>query len=117
MKKQGRIYRHNRIRKSVFGSKERFRLVVFRSKNHIYCQLVNDISQKVIAGVSSLSKEFKDKSAGEGNKEKAKALGNAIARKAAELGVKKVCFDRAGYKYHGRVKALADGAREGGLGL
>ncbi len=115
MKKEGRARRHKRVTKKLKGTKERPRLVVFRSKKHIYAQLVFDDEQKVLTGMSTLSKDFRDKGVKSSTKEGANLLGKLIAEKAKTLGIDKVSFDRAGYKYHGRVKALADGAREGGL--
>jgi large subunit ribosomal protein L18 len=90
-------------------------LVVFRSKKHIYAQLVYDDSGKVTTGCSTLSTEFKTKKIKSNDKGAAKEVGKLIALKAQKLGIKEVNFDRAGYKYHGRVAALAEGAREGGL--
>ena len=97
------------------GSSERPRLVVHRSSKHIYAQIVNDQDRKVLTGCSTLTKEFKEKNIKTTDQSAAKEIGKLIAQKAQGLGVKVVSFDRAGYKYHGRVKALADGAREGGL--
>ena len=111
--------RHLRVRKKVVGTEERPRLVVFKSNKHIWAQLVIDPPIgpcKVITGASSLSPEIRDKLKEiKGKVEKAREVGKLIAKRALEKGIKKVAFDRAGYKYHGRVKALADGAREGGL--
>jgi len=115
MKKLGRFYRHRRITKKIKGDSVRPRLVVFRSSKHIYAQLIDDAAHKVIAGLSTLSKDFVDIKSS--NKEGAKEIGKRIAKKALSLGIEKVSFDRSGYKYHGRVKSLADGAREGGLKL
>lgn len=115
MKLEDRRRRHLRITKKIKGREESPRLVVFRSKKHIYTQLVNDIASRVITGCSTLSKEFRESNLKSSTKEGAKEVGKLIARKALNLGIKKICFDRAGYKYHGRVKALAEGAREGGL--
>jgi large subunit ribosomal protein L18 len=107
--------RHERVTRKVQGTAVKPRMVVFRSKKHIYAQLVKDDANMVIAGCSTLSKEFKAKNMKSGNKEAAKEIGKLIAAKAISLGIKEVCFDRAGYRYHGRVQALSDGAREGGL--
>ena len=115
MKDVARRRRHIRITKELRGTKARPRLVVFRSKKHIYMQLVDDETHKVLAGFSSLSMCFKEKDIRSGNCHGAKELGRIIAQKVLALGMDKVCFDRAGYRYHGRVKALAEGAREGGL--
>ncbi len=111
-----RLRRKKRIRKKVHGTPERPRLVVFRSARHIYAQLVDDVNQKTLTGVSTVTPSLRDELQGvTGKVEKAKLVGKAIAEKAKELGVTRVVFDRGGYRYHGRVKAVADGAREGGL--
>jgi len=107
--------RHERVTRKVQGTAVKPRLVVFRSKKHIYAQLIKDDAGAVITGCSTLSKEFKSKNIKTGNKEAAKEVGKLIAAKAIALGIKEACFDRAGYKYHGRVQALSEGAREGGL--
>lgn len=100
------------IRKRVTGSDERPRLSVFRSNKGIYAQVINDVDGNTIASASSLSKEF----TGKGNKiEQSLEVGKLVAEKAIAAGVKQVVFDRNGYLYHGRVKSLAEGAREGGL--
>jgi large subunit ribosomal protein L18 len=103
-----------RIRKRIdSGSAQKPRLSVFRSNNEIYVQLIDDLNGQTLASASSKDKDIVAQKA---NKtEKSKLVGTAIARKATELGLKAVVFDRGGYLYHGRVKALADGAREGGL--
>ncbi|MBU0694585.1 MAG: 50S ribosomal protein L18 [Candidatus Omnitrophica bacterium] len=115
MKVNGRARRHRRITKKMKGSVDKPRLVVFRSKKHIYTQLINDATSRVIASCSTLTKEFKEKKIKTGNKEASLEIGKLLAQKALELKIRDICFDRAGYKYHGRVKALAEGAREGGL--
>ena len=102
--------RHLKIRKKVIGTSERPRLVVFRSLTHIYAQLIDDGSKKVLSSISDLKGKFKGKKS-----EKAKQAGLELANLAKEKNISAVTFDRNGYKYHGRVKALADGAREGGL--
>jgi large subunit ribosomal protein L18 len=109
--RQARIRRHKRVRKNVQGTAERPRLVVFRSNRGIEAQLVDDIAGKTLAAASSLHlKKFK------GNKrDQAAEVGKALATAAKSAGVETAVFDRAGYLYHGRVKALADAAREGGL--
>ena len=100
------------IRKHLAGSTERPRLTVFRSNKGIYAQIVDDISGKTLASASTLSKDF----SGSGNKvDQSKAVGKLVAEKAVAAGVSKVVFDRNGYLYHGRIKSLAEGAREGGL--
>jgi len=105
-----------RIRKRVKGTAPRPRLVIFRSLNNIYAQLVDDISGKTICSVSNIAKDVKGSSKEKVSKlEKSKLVGKKIAEKAQELSIKKVVFDRNGYLYHGRVKAVADAAREAGL--
>ena len=102
-----------RIRRKISGTAQRPRLSVFRSNNDIYVQLIDDDNSKTLASASSKDKDIV---AQKGTKsEKSKLVGAAIARKAGELGLKDVIFDRGGYLYHGRVKAVADGARDGGL--
>ncbi|RKY41189.1 MAG: 50S ribosomal protein L18 [Candidatus Omnitrophota bacterium] len=115
MKLVERLRRHKRITKKMQGTRKQPRLVVFRSKKHIYAQLVDDDNRKVITGCSTLSEEFKALNKKSTNQEAAYEVGKLIARRAFDLGIKKVCFDRAGYKYHGRIKALAEGARSAGL--
>jgi large subunit ribosomal protein L18 len=111
----GRANRHRRIRRVVRGSEGRPRLVVFRSVKHIYAQVVDDDRGVTVAAAGSLSPELKDTLRSGGNVAAAKAVGELIARKAKAGGVAAVVFDRGGYKYHGRVKALADAARAAGL--
>jgi len=112
----GRKRRHMRIRRKVTGTAERPRLSVFRSLNHIYAQLVDDLAGRTILTVSSLDKDVKaGLASAKGKIGASKAVGKQLAAKAKEKGIERVCFDRSGYLYHGRVKAIADGAREGGL--
>ncbi|MFH1015340.1 MAG: 50S ribosomal protein L18 [Nitrospirota bacterium] len=115
--KDARTRRHERIRKKVVGTTERPRLSVYRSLSHMYAQIIDDFKGSTIAAASSLDKELKgkDKKSGEGNIGVAKQVGELIAKKALKKGIKRVVFDRGGYLYHGRVKALADAARENGL--
>jgi large subunit ribosomal protein L18 len=108
-REQQRYRRHLRVRKKVTGTAERPRLVIFRSLKHISAQLVDDVARHTIATVTSTTIEGGKKT------EKSTQVGKLIAAKAKDAGITKVVFDRAGYKYHGRVKAVADGAREGGL--
>jgi large subunit ribosomal protein L18 len=108
-----RYRRHLRVRKKVGGTQERPRLVVFRSLKHIYAQLVDDNKGVCLLGVGDASEGVQAEGAGKVGK--AKGVGKALAAKAKSAGISKVVFDRAGYRYHGRVKAVADGAREGGL--
>jgi large subunit ribosomal protein L18 len=114
-KKESRDRRHRRIRKKVFGVPERLRLSVYRSLNHIYAQIIDDFKGHTVVSASSLDKELKDKESHKGNIETSKKIGELIARKALGKGIKKVVFDRGGYLYHGRIKALAEAAREAGL--
>lgn len=108
-----RARRHLRVRKKVAGTAERPRLVVFRSLKHIYAQLVDDNRGVCLLGVSDGSEGVAAEGAGKVGK--AKGVGKALAAKAKAAGLTRVVFDRAGYRYHGRVKAVADGAREAGL--
>jgi large subunit ribosomal protein L18 len=108
-----RYRRHLRVRKRVTGSVERPRLVVFRSLKHVYAQLVNDELGVTLLGVSDLSDGLQ--ADGPGKVGRAKAVGKLLAEKAKAAGFSRGVFDRAGYRYHGRVQAIADGAREGGL--
>ncbi len=105
---QFRTRRHFRLRKKVIGTPERPRLVIYRSLKHIYAQLVDDSAQRTLMTVTDSGLEGK-------KVERSVEVGKRIAQKAKDAGVTKVVFDRGGYKYHGRVKAVADGAREGGL--
>lgn len=113
-KTSGRTKRHRRVRKKIRGTGERPRLVVFRSLRHVYAQLVDDDSGKTICAASSLDPNLKGKVAG-GNVDGAKTVGEELGKKALGQNIKTVVFDRGGYKYHGRVKALAESARETGL--
>lgn len=106
--------RHLRVRNKVNGNAERPRLNIYRSINNIYAQIINDDLGQTLVAASSLSPDLKGENTG-GNKDAAAAVGKLIAAKALEKGITKVVFDRAGYIYHGRVKALADAAREAGL--
>jgi large subunit ribosomal protein L18 len=108
-----RYRRHLRVRKKVSGTAERPRLVVFRSLKHMYAQLVDDTRGVTLMAVSDRSEGVDVKDGGKVGK--AKAVGQALATKATAAGIGRVVFDRAGYRYHGRVQAVADGAREGGL--
>ena len=114
-KEEARKRRHRRVRKKVAGTQDRPRLNVFRSIDHIYAQLIDDFSGKTLAHASSVDKELKGGDITGGNKKSAEAVGELIAKRAADKGIKDVIFDRGGYMYHGRVKALAEAARKGGL--
>lgn len=109
---KARLTRHKRVRAKVTGTAECPRLNVFRSLNHIYAQIIDDEKGVTLAAASTMDKDFNGYG---GNKEAAKKVGLAIAKKAADKGITAVVFDRGGYVYHGRIKELADGAREGGL--
>jgi len=114
MSKTKREIRHERIRATVSGTAERPRLCVFRSSKNIYAQIVDDVKGVTLVSVSTVSKELKGKDVN-ATVEGAGTLGELLAKKALEKGVKVVCFDRGGYRFHGKVKSLADGARKGGL--
>jgi large subunit ribosomal protein L18 len=114
-KNAGRKKRHLRLRYKVHGTAERPRLNVYRSLNNIYAQLVDDTSGVTLVSASTLDKDVKDQIGHGGNKESAKKVGELIAKRAIEKGVKTVVFDRGGYIYHGRVLELANAAREAGL--
>jgi len=107
--------RHARVRKRVIGTADKPRLNVFRSIEHIYAQLIDDSTGHTIVAASSLDKELKGKIKTGGNVEAAKIVGELIGKRAIEKGIESIVFDRGGYKYHGRIAALADGAREAGL--
>jgi len=113
IKKQARERRVLAIRKKLSGTAERPRLVVFRSLNHIYAQIINDELGHTIVSMSTKAKG--ETFAGKTKTEKSREVGLKLAKKAIASGLADVCFDRAGFKYHGRIKALAEGAREGGL--
>ena len=108
-----RLARHARVRKKISGTAECPRLCVFRSRQNIYAQIIDDTAGKTLVSASSLDAELKANYGG--NKEAAKKVGLAIAKKAADKGIEEVVFDRGGFVYHGRVQELAEGAREGGL--
>ncbi len=114
-KVEARLRRKKRVRKTVKGTPERPRLSVFRSLRHTYAQVIVDTTGETLASASTLSTEIRGNVARTGNTEAAKKVGELIARKSIERGVKTVVFDRDGYLYHGRVKALAEAARENGL--
>ncbi len=107
--------RHRRIRVKLSGTTEAPRLAVYRSTKHIYAQLIDDVKGVTICSASSIDKDLKSDLAHGGNVESAKAVGEAIAKKAIKKGISDVVFDRGGFLYHGRVAALADAAREAGL--
>ena len=109
---QARLRRHTRVRGKITGTVQRPRLNVYRSLNHIYAQIIDDVKGVTLVAASSVEKDF---GMNGGNKEAAKKVGELIAKRAADKGITEVVFDRGGYIYHGRVKELAEGAREGGL--
>ena len=110
-----RARRHVRVRKNLAGTAERPRLNVFRSVSAIYAQVIDDQSGRTIASASTVDRELRDQVKGKKKSEQAKLIGQAVAERAKNKGIQAVVFDRGGYRYMGRVKALADGAREGGL--
>ncbi|MBI3976098.1 MAG: 50S ribosomal protein L18 [Armatimonadetes bacterium] len=107
--------RHLRLRRRTVGAAERPRLVVFRSVSHIYAQIIDDARGQTLAAASTLDSELREKVKGAHKSDASKMVGALVAQRAQAKGITRVVFDRAGYAYHGRVKALADGAREGGL--
>ena len=111
-RKEARERRHLRVRKKVFGTPERPRLSVYRSEKNIYAQIIDDVNAVTLVAASSLDEGFAGKG---GNKEGAKLVGEAVAKKAIEKGIDAVVFDRGGYIYHGRIQELAQAAREAGL--
>ena len=111
-KNEARLRRHRRVRNKISGTAARPRLDVFRSAKHIYAQIIDDEQGVTLVSASTMDKDFNG-----GNVEAAAEIGKKVAAKALEKGITEVVFDRGGYVYHGRVKALADGAREGGLKL
>ncbi|MHC5060007.1 MAG: 50S ribosomal protein L18 [Planctomycetota bacterium] len=113
--KKARIRRKYRVRKKIFGSPERPRLSIFRSNRHIYVQIIDDYASATLASASTRAKNLRMKPDKGGDKAAAEAVGKAIAKEAMSVGIKCVCFDRNRYSYHGRVKALAEAAREAGL--
>jgi len=115
-KAEARLKRKKRIRKKLIGTTERPRLTIFRSAKNIYVQIVDDTTSRTLAEASSLSRDIKSQITGKGgNKEGALIIGKLIAERALEKGIKRIIFDRNGFLYHGRVKALADAVREHGL--
>lgn len=109
---KARLKRHRRVRGKITGTAECPRLDVFRSSKHIYAQIIDDTKGVTLVAASSMDKEFEGTGS---NKEAARKVGQLVAKKAADKGIKDVVFDRGGYLYHGRVQELAEGAREGGL--
>ncbi|MBY0526737.1 MAG: 50S ribosomal protein L18 [Gemmataceae bacterium] len=114
-KQRRQLRRRHHVRRGITGTAERPRLTVFRSSKHIYAQLIDDLSGATLAAASSAAKDVKSGTPYGGNVNAAKAVGKRLAEAAKEKGILKAAFDRGHYRYHGRVKALADAAREGGL--
>jgi large subunit ribosomal protein L18 len=115
LRQERRVRRHRRVRKKIVGTAERPRLVVYRSLNNLEGQLVDDGQRVTLLGISTRSGEVKDAGADLTKTERGRVAGKLLAERARAQGITKVVFDRGGYLYHGRVKAFADGAREGGL--
>ena len=113
--RKARIRRHRRVRAKIFGTPERPRLNVFRSLGHIYAQVIDDTVGHTLVSASTIDRELRDQVAGKDKTEAARMVGELVAKRAQALGIKKVIFDRGGYRFHGRIKALADAAREAGL--
>ncbi|HEX8451775.1 MAG TPA: 50S ribosomal protein L18 [Longimicrobium sp.] len=107
--------RHRRVRAKVNGTQQRPRLVVYRSLNNVEGQVVDDVAGKTLVGLSTLNSDLRAQRAEQTKTEQSRAAGRALAERAKEMGITQVVFDRGGYLYHGRVKAFAEGAREGGL--
>ena len=115
-KRAKQLRRHKRVRRKIFGTAEQPRLAIFRSLNQMYAQLIDDVKGNTLAAASTQDKGLRAKLAGKtGNCAAAAAVGQLIAEKAIAVGAKKIVFDRGGFRYHGRVKALADAARKAGL--
>jgi len=113
--KKAALRRKRHVRKKVIGLPERPRLSVFRSNRHIYAQIIDDAGGVTLVATSTVGKELREQTSQGGNRKAAEAVGEALAKKALDVGIKCVCFDRNRYKYHGRVKSLADAARKAGL--
>jgi len=113
--KRAALRRRHHVRKKVVGTAERPRLSVFRSHRQIYAQLIDDRAGVTLVAATSLNKAMKEQLPQTGNRKAAEAVGEVLAKKALDMGIKCVCFDRGPYKYHGRVKSLADAARKAGL--
>ena len=110
-----RLKRARRVRIRIYGTAERPRMAVTRSLSNMYVQLIDDVQGKTLLGISTLGPDMRSRQATDGKKGASKELGKLVAEKAKEKGIARVVFDRSGHRYHGRVKAVADGAREGGL--
>ncbi len=110
-----RTRRHSHVRRNIYGTSDRPRLSVFRSLNEIYAQVIDDLTAHTLVSASTIDTKVRDEIEGLTKTEQARLVGQAVAERALEKGIKKVVFDRGGFKYIGRVKALAEGARDGGL--
>jgi large subunit ribosomal protein L18 len=113
--RKARIRRHSRVRAKVAGTPERPRLNVYRSLDNIYAQVIDDVAGHTLVSASTIDRELRDQVADKDKTEAAKLVGELVAKRAQEVGVTEVVFDRGGFRYHGRIKALADAAREAGL--
>ena len=113
--KEARYRRHQRVRSKVSGTSSKPRLCVFRSVNHIYAQVIDDLQGHTLVSASTIDAEIRDNTAGKSKTGEAELVGSLLAKRALDKGISQVAFDRGGYKYHGRVKALAEAARQGGL--
>jgi large subunit ribosomal protein L18 len=113
--REARLRRHHRVREKLSGTAERPRLCVFRSLNHIYAQIVDDVAGRTLAAASTLDAEIAGAADGKNKTGRADMVGELLAKRATGKGIKQVAFDRGGFLYHGRIKALAEGARKGGL--
>ncbi len=114
-RRRSRTMRHRRVRRTLAGTPARPRLNIFRSLRHIYAQVIDDSSGRTLVSASTLDHELRSQMAGLNKKAQARLVGKTLAQRAQQAGVKVVAFDRGGYRYHGRIKELADGSREGGL--
>ena len=113
--REARLHRHRRVRAKISGTAERPRLNVFRSLGQIYVQVIDDVAGHTLVSASTIDRELRGQVEAKNKTEAAKMVGALVAQRAQAVGIKQVVFDRGGYRYHGRVKALADGAREAGL--
>ncbi len=113
--RKARIRRHRRVRARVAGTSERPRLNVYRSLDNIYAQVIDDVAGHTLVSASTVDRELREQVGDKNKTEAAKMVGELVAKRAQEVGVKEVVFDRGGFRYHGRIKALADAAREAGL--
>jgi large subunit ribosomal protein L18 len=113
--RKARLRRHRRVRQKLSGTPERPRLNVYRSLNNLYAQVIDDVAGHTLASASTIDRELRDQVTDKNKTEAAKLVGELVAKRAQEVGIKEVVFDRGGFRFHGRIKALADAAREAGL--